>query len=249
VNPPVNPPFLLMVDGTLPLQMLLAFLPGTPHRYHMVDIYRGAKATDASIAMLDTRTIVIGDEKSVTAAIDRHGHGMPPASPILARAQELAATHDFWMIASDDLSKFQPANTGFSSPMAGQIKGVEMGVAVRDGFQFEMSLATESSAMAEQLTQLISMQLTAAQAKNPETAEVMRKLQVGTEGNRLRMSLSLTKEELEQNLRTMQATRMAAAVPPQSTGQTQAAPPKPKTPGKIRIYGLDEGVREIPLTK
>jgi hypothetical protein len=246
-SPKENPPFLLVVEGTMPIQQLLAFLPGTAHRYHMVDVYRGAKATDASIATLDARTILIGDEKSVLAAIDRRGRGAPPASATLARARQLASTHDVWMLASDDLSKFQPANTSFASPLAGQIKGVEVGLAVRDGFQFEMSLAAENDAVAAQLVQLLSEKISLAQAQNPETAEAARKLQIGTEGNRMRVSLALTKEEFEQNLRAFQATRLAAA----TASARPAAPPQPQTaapPGKIRIYGLDEGVREIQMT-
>src|SRR5713226_6164230 len=104
-----NPPFLLVVEGTLPLQQLLAFLPGTAHRYRDIDVYRGAKAGDANMAMLDARTIVLGDEKSVIAAIDRRGHTAPPASSILSRAKALASTHDIWIIAEGSLSKFQPA--------------------------------------------------------------------------------------------------------------------------------------------
>ena len=160
------------------------------------------------------------------------------------------------MIATDDLSKFQPVNAGFPGPLAGEvlakkIKGIDMGVAVRDGFQFELSLATENEAAAAQLTQLLSEKIAFVQAQSPETAEAARKLHVGTEGNRMRVSLALTKEEFEQNIRTIQAKRMAAgtasagsSAPPQA--RTPQAPPPP--PGKIRIYGLDEGVREIQMT-
>ncbi len=263
-NTKENPPFLLVVEGTMPIQQLLAFLPGTARRYHMVDVYRGAKATDASLAMLDARTILIGDEKSVLAAIDRRGHNAPPASAMLARARQLASTQDVWMLATDDLSKFQPSNTSFTSPfagqiLAGQIKGVDLGFAVRDGFQFEMSLAAESEAVAARLTQLLSEKIALAQAQSPETAEAARKLRIGTEGNRMRVSLALTKDEFEHNLRTFQATRLAAATAsarPAASSQSQpATPAQPRTaqsppaaPGKIRIYGLDEGVREIQMT-
>jgi len=255
-NTSENPPFLLVVEGTMPIQQLLAFLPGVAHRYHMVDVYRGAKATDASMAMLDSRTILIGDEKSVLAAIDRRGNNSPPASAILARARQLASTQDVWMLATDDLSKFQPANASLPGPLAGQIlagqiKGVDLGFAVRDGFQFEMSLATESEAVAAQLTQLLSEKIALAQAQSPETAETARKLHIATEGNRLRVNLALTKEELEQNVRAFQSTHQATAnasarttVPP----QIKTATSPPASPGKIRIYGLDEGVREIQMT-
>jgi hypothetical protein len=54
------------------------------------------------------------------------------------------------------------------------------------------------------------------------------------------MNVSLTKEELEQQMRTMQNSPRAFAPAP-------APEPKPNTPRTVKIYGLDDGVREIPL--
>jgi hypothetical protein len=248
-----NPPFLIALEGTLPLPQLLAFLPGTSHRYHEVDVFRGTKATDASIAMLDTRTIVMGDEKSVLTAIDRRGHSLPPASALMKRAQALASTHEFWVIAEDSLSKFQPAGAGLTNPMAAQIasqvKGIDMGLSVHDGFQFEMSLATESEAAAAQMSQLLSSQISLAmvsQANHAQAAEMAKRLHVDTEGTHMRLSFALTAEEFAQQLQTAQAALAARSSEP--AAQPVKPQPKPATPGKVRIYGLDEGVREIQLT-
>jgi hypothetical protein len=54
------------------------------------------------------------------------------------------------------------------------------------------------------------------------------------------MNVSLTKDELEQQMRTMQNSPRAFAPAP-------APEPKPNTPRTVKIYGLDDGVREIPL--
>jgi len=247
-----NPPFLLVVEGTLPLQQLLAFLPGTAHRYRDVDVYRGTKAGDANMAMLDARTIVVGDEKSVIAAIDRRGKALPPASDILKRARALASTHDFWIIVEDSLSKFQPAGASLPGPLAAQIasqiKGGEMGLAVRDGFQFELSLATESEAVAGRMAEMLGTQIAQAiqaQGNPPEASEFVNKLHIESEGDRMRVSLAMTGEEFVQQLKAAQALR-AAATP--AVTRPPAQPPKPATPGKVKIYGLDEGVREIQLT-
>ena len=250
-----NPPFLAVVEGTVPLQQLLAFLPGTSHRYHEVDVFRGAKATDASMAMLDARTIVLGDEKSVLAAIDRRGRALPPASAILKRAQAMASTHEFWVVADDSFSKFQPAGAGVANPIAQQIasqlKGFDAGISVRDGFQFEMSLSTASEAVAAQLSQLLSAQITQAmalQANNPQAAEMSKRLHVDTDGARLRLSLAMTGDELAQQMRTAQAA-LAARSAAQVNGRPGGSPqPPPGPPGKVKIYGLDDGVREIQLS-
>lgn len=250
--PRENPPFLVIVEGMLPVQQLMAFLPGSLQRYRSVDVFRGAKATDPSIAALDARTMVIGDEKSVLAAIDRRENPVPAASATLTRARELVSTHDFWMLATDDLSKFQPANTTFPSALAGEVKGIDIGMAVHDGFQFEMSMTMASETAAAQLMQLVSAQIALAQAQNPDVVEAVRKLQLGSQGNQIRASISLRKEEFEQQLRNFQAARANAGrssgaplVPP----ARPRAPQPPAQPGKIKIYGLDEGVREIPLTR
>jgi hypothetical protein len=256
-----NPPFLVVVEGSLPVEQLLAFLPGTSHRYHEVNIFRGAKATDASIAALDARTIVLGDEKSVLGAIDRRGHAPAVASPLLKRAEALASTHEVWVIAADSLSKFQPQSADGANPLASQmaskIKGVDMGLSVRDGLQFEMSLAAEDAKVAEQMSQLVSSQLSLAllaQANNPQAAEMAKRLHVDADGTSVRMSFALSAEEFAQQVKTAQATMMAraqasAAAPAQETRpQPVKMQPKPTTPGKVRIYGLDEGVKEIQLT-
>jgi hypothetical protein len=256
---PVNPPFLMTVEGSLPVQQLLAFLPGTSHRYHEIDIFHGAKATDASIAALDAHTILLGDEKSVLAAIDRRSKTLPQPSPLLKRAQELAATHDVWIIADDSLSNFQPRGTDVSNPLASrlasQIKGLDMGLSVRDGLQFDLSLAAESEAAAAQLSQMFSAQLSLAllaQANNPQAAEMAKRLHIDAEGTHVRASFMLTAEEFAQQVKAMQAAmaaRAQAAAQPAAAGrQPTPATPRPVTPGKIRIYGLDEGVKEIPLT-
>lgn len=250
-----NTPFLAVVEGRLSLQQLLAFLPSTAHRYHDVDVYRGAKATDASMAMLDARTIVLGDEKSVLAAIDRRGHALPPSSAILKRAQALAATHEFWVISDEPLSKLQPTGTGLPNAAAEQIsrqiKGLDLGLSVHDGFQFEMSLGVESEAVAAQLAQLLPVEIAAAMQKQSQlspadqalVSEMLKRLHIEPDGAHLRMSFSLTTAEFAQQMQAAQAALAARkAVTPVKPE------PKPATPGKVKIYGLDGGVREIQLS-
>jgi hypothetical protein len=118
---------------------------------------------------------------------------------------------------------------------------------LRDGFQFELSLATDSEAAALEMSQLVSMQIQAAmlaQTTRPEEAEMVRKLQIGAEGNRMRVNLALTTAELH-DLQAAQAARALATV---RTPQPPARPAKPATPGKIVIYGLEGGPREIQTT-
>ncbi len=259
--PRENPPFLVIVEGTLPVQQLLAFLPGSLQRYRTVDVFRGAKPTDPSIAMLDTRTTVLGDNKSVLAAIDRRAHTVQAESTTLARARQLASTHDFWVLATDSLSQFQPSNANLPSAFAADMKGIDAGFTFRDGMQMELSLTMTSEMAAAQLYQLVSGQIALAQTQNPDMAEAARKLRIASQGNQLRASISLSKDEVEEQLRKFQAARAGTGIavgrPPAQltrpsaprTPRLQTTNPPPPPPGKVRIYGLDEGVREIPLSK
>ena len=120
-----------------------------------------------------------------------------------------------------------------------------MGLTAREGMELELNLNIKNEQAAQQFAQLLSSQLQLAmlaQADIPGAAEVFRKLAVRAEGKQMRVHLTLTKEEVEQQLRTLQSAR--AATPGAPTAHSQI----PTKPGKVKIYGLDEGVREIQLT-
>ena len=254
-------PFLLVVEGRFPIGELQPFLKGkTPRRYRDADVYRISPPDATTFAFIkgeaDSATLLLGDETSVLAAIGRRGGALIPASALLKRAQTLAAAHDFWLITDGPFSGFQPSGTAASNPLAAQIaaqvKSLDLGLALRDGFQLELSVGAESNAVAAQLTQLFSAQIQtalAAQANQPGTAEIARKLQIAAEGNRMQLSLALTKDEFAQQLRAAQEARMQAAT--SSSPQPTLPPvrqPKPANPGQITIYGLEGGPRVIQST-
>jgi len=255
-----NAPFLLVVEGRLPVGQLQPFLKGTPRRYRDADVYRVNPTDTTTFAFIkgeaNSSTLLLGDEKSVLAAIGRRGGALVPASALLKRAQTLAATHDFWLLAEGPLTGFQPSGTAPSNPLAAQlaaqVKGMDMGLALRDGFQLELSIATESEAFAAQMTQLVSTQIqTALSAPNnpPETAELANKLHIAAEGNRMQLSLALTKDEFVEQMRAAESARMQAGMT--SSSQPTPSPvrqPKPANPGKITIYGLEGGPRVIQTT-
>jgi hypothetical protein len=253
-------PFLLVVEGRFPMGQLQPFLKGTPRRYRDADVYRLNPTDVTTVAFIkgeaDSSTLLLGDETSVLAAIVRRGAALAPASALLRRAQTLAGTHDFWLIADGPLTGFQPTSAAASNPLAAQIaaqvKGIDMGLALHDGFQLELSVAAESDAVAAQMTQLLSTQIQMAllaQPNRPETAEIANKLHISAEGNRMQLSLALTKDELAKQVLAAQAARTQAS----TTSPAQPAPPpvrqpKPSNPGQITIYGLEGGPRVIPTT-
>jgi len=255
-NSKTTAPFLLAVEGKFPLEALRAFQQSAPRRYRTADLYRTTKTDTTTLAVMDG-LLLLGDEKSVVAALDRRGRALPPASKLLARAKALAATNDVWIIADESLSKFQPAKADWNplaAPFASQIKGIDFGLAAHEGFQFELSLATESEAAASQIAQLFAMQLQmelAAKADTPEVANMAQKLKIDSLGNRMRVSLALPKEEFAALLQAAQSAEVARAQATATAPQTPPAaarPAKPANPGKITIYGLDGGPRVIETT-
>ncbi len=255
-----NPPFVLVVQGRFPMDELKPFLKGTSRRYRDADVYRMSQTDATTFAFIkgegDSSTLLLGDEKSVLAAIGRRGGAPIPESALLKRAQTLASAHDFWLIAEGPLSGFKPTGPGTNNPLASQIaaqiKGLNMGLALRDGFQLELSVDAESHAVAAEMTQLLSTQIQLAmlaQANNPQTAEISNKLHISAEGNRMQLSLALTKDEFEQQLRAAQAERAQAVTSsPSEPSQPAGRPAKTSNPGHIVIYGLDEGPRVIQTT-
>ena len=247
-------PFVLVVEGRFPSGELQPFLKGTPRRVRDADVYRLNPTDVTTVAFIkgeaDSSTVLLGDEKSVLAAIGRRGGALVPPSALLRRAQTLAATHDFWLIAD---GPFQPTGAAASNPlaskMAAQVKGMDVGLALRDGFQLEVGVAAENDAVAAQMTQILSTQIQMAllaQAKRPEMAEIANKLHISAEGNRMLLSLALTKDEFAKQLLAAQTARMQAG----TASPAQPAPPpvRPAKPAQITIYGLEGGPRVIQTT-
>jgi hypothetical protein len=251
-------PFLLAVEGRFPIGELQPFLKGkTARRYRDADVYRLNPTDVTTFAFIkgeaDSSTLLLGDEKSILGAIDRRGGALVPASALLRRGQALAATHDFWLISDGPLTGFEPTAAAPSNPLAAQlaaqVKSLDMGLALRNGFQLEVGVATETEAVASQMTQLLSTQIQTAflaQANRPETAEIANKLHISAEGNRMQLSLALTKDELVKQLVAAQAAGMQAGrTSPSRPTPPPVRPPKPSNPGQITIYGLEGGPRVI----
>ena len=258
-----NATFVLVISGTFPDEHLRPLLKGPHPSYKGINVYRGTGANSGSMAILDEHTVLIGDDKSLYRAIDRKTTGVKAQGPMIARARELAASNDIWLVARDPSGALQKA-TGPGAAFAAEIEGLDVGVAVREGFNLDFTLATKTEAGAEALAQLLAAQMqTAVNAKldGQKAQEFWRKVKMGAVGKSLQVQIAMTKEELQENIRLAQQERTEKA--PQSSGISTvaawdgpAAAPKPVAnvqpagppkPRSIKIYGLDDGVREIKL--
>ena len=252
-NAQKNPPFLAVVQGRVQTSLLgFVTMTGAPQRYGATNIYQSPGTTPTSLAFLSQDILLLGDPASVRAAIDRQNGTTSALAPaLLARANQMAATHDIWFAALD-LASFA-GGTGMASGPASEINGLEIGLGLRGGMQFDLNLNTKTEASARQFSSLLAMGMAASGSKSgdPQTAELLNKLRVTTEGTRLSIGLSLTEPEIEQYMRYAQQQRNLARRTngAQVTNQPSATPAPPAKPGKIRIVGLDEGDREIEVRR
>ncbi len=264
-------PFVLVISGTFPDEHLRPLLKGAHPSYKGINVYRGTGANATSIAILDEHTILLGDEKSIYRAIDRKTTGVKAQGPLLARARELASSNEIWIVARDSSGALQKG-TGPAAMFASEVEGLDLGLAVRDGFNMDISLATKTEAGAEALAQLFATQMqSAVNAKldGQKAQDFWSKVKMGADGKRIQVQIAMTKEELRENIRLAQEQRapqtsgkpsVAAWVMPGNGSAaltvggpkpvTKAQPPapaKPPAPRVVKIYGLDDGVREIQL--
>lgn len=247
-----NPPFLIVLKGTFPDEHLRPLLAGKHPSYKAVNIYGASGAGSGNLAVLDEHTVIFGDEKSIHFAIDRKGTAVAHAlSPAFVRAQELAASNDVWVVAKDTASSLQQA--AGANPFASEVDGLEIGMRLREGLGLDVNLATKSEAAAGMLAQMLTSEIESAVAKkadDPQVAELVHKLHVGSQGNLMTVHLALTQEEMQRSIELTRAARMnAGKTRTEGVSTASAAPPpaQPAGPRKVRIYGLDEGVREITL--
>jgi hypothetical protein len=214
-----NPPFLMVLTGHFSAELQLR-----------------AKEAKSGLTVLDEETILMGDATSIKGAIARHERNTKSSNALLARAAALAPNRDFWLVATAPPVDFQAAGIK-ARELAAYIKGIDVGISVHDGLDFELSFASKSPEAAQEIAQYIGEQMKTAMAGKSQDAvsdEIARKVQVSSEGTQARVTFVVSKEELEREMRKLKESRAAAAL--------QEA--KPQT---IKIVGLDEGVKEIPL--
>ena len=176
-----SPAFVLVITGTFPDEHLRPLLKGAHPSYKGINVYRGTGADPTSVAVLDEHTILMGDDKSIYRAIDRKTTGVKAQGPLLARARELAGANEIWIVARDSSGALQKA-TGPAAMFASEIEGLDLGLAVRDGFNMDISLATKSEAGAEALAQLLATQMQSAGQRQAGWAESTGFLAQGEDG-------------------------------------------------------------------
>jgi hypothetical protein len=221
--------------------------------YRGVDMWFATEKGALSIARFNDQLAMIGDPKTLQAAVDRSMSDSKNYSPLLARAAQFAQK-DLWVVASqlpDDLAnRFVPLDT--------EAKSFAGSVAVRSGLEVEAVLSAASdqqaTASAEKLRQSI-----------PTLPAIARGLQVTVEDDAIYLNLSASRDQIIASLRGpdpvpapvetirietpkgVEHVTIEKPVPLPEKPVEKAVEKLREKPQVIRITGLDDGPREIVL--
>jgi hypothetical protein len=189
---------------------------------------------------------LFGDDDSLRGAIDRSQRTNFSPSPLLARAAAFAPGNDLWLLATAPPSMFppsgfQPAGVNLQT-MASGIRGIEAGVAFRDGLKMAISLSTKDAESASKAVRLITANLQSSMEGKmdaQQAAEFLRKMDITAQGNQIRVKLAMSQGELD---RAVALARKMNAANPTLAPRPQWQRPEP---GTIKVYGMTDGVREF----
>jgi hypothetical protein len=229
-----SPSMLAILSGSFPVEALRkqALAKGLkPGNYRGIEMFLAPGGDTLSLAQLTEQVLLLGSKKTLERAIDRSlAETGRRYSPLLARAARLAPDYDLWVVASqlpDELaSQFVPLEI--------EAGGFDGGVSLRGGLQMGASLDAgspeRSAAVAENLRRMI-----------PSWPAIARATEVKADAASVLLTLEVTSDQLAAALKPPAAPQPAAI----ETKKTEEPPPQ--GPQVIRIFGLDDGPREIVL--
>ena len=244
-----NSPVLIVLTGHFSAAHTRSLLHGVHRTYNGVQIYASSPGgANSEVALLNESTLLFGDSDSLRGSIDRSQRPNLSPSPLLARAAALAPGNDIWFLATAPPSMFppagfQPAGVNLQS-VASEIRGIEAGVAFREGLKLAISLSTKDAASANKLVRLITAKLHSSlegKMDAQQAEEFLRKMDITAEANQIRVKFTMSQAEMDRAVALAQKMNSAR---PKLTLSNQ--PQRPEL-GTIKVYGMPEGVREIPV--
>ena len=196
---------------------------------------------------IDVNTLLLGEGQSLEDAVARLSK---PATGLQARALDRSkalADHDLWLAGT------LPELPNMTIPMLDTLRGLALGISLQNDLRLEVALDMDTAKKAEDLVSLVRV----SQKQQPGLGAA---LQSEVDGSTARFRMMLpgdqviqaVKQGMDQSggakspLAGLLGTSFGSSALPtfKSSAPEPAAQPKPKQ-GTIKIYGLDEGTREI----
>jgi hypothetical protein len=187
------------------------------------------------VRRIDASTLLMGEGQSLEDAVARLSK---PATGLQARAllnSKDLANNDLWIAGT------LPA-LPMTIPVLDSLRGIALGISAQSDLRVEIALETASPKVAEDLVSSARR----SQAQQPGLGAA---LQSEVDGSTARFRFAMEGDQVIQAVQQGMANGIAQSPLAAFLGQPAvtpgpAAPPKPKR-DTIRIYGLDDGPREI----
>lgn len=181
-----------------------------------VQTYKGVSVIDInkqeSVAFPDSTLAISGAASDVRAAIDRRTAPTAMSSAMALQVNQLSTAEDAWFISTVPISQFKPQGAaGGPNPLAMYEKLQQVNGGVKFGANVVVSL--QLVAATNQDASLMAMGLMAARGilsgnSNPQlaqAAEILKGLNVTTDGPVTKISWSMPEAQIEQMIQTAQA--------------------------------------------
>jgi hypothetical protein len=211
-----------------------------PATYQGVSLWISPGKSDLSVALLSDQLMLAGSRTTLNAAIDRSLAERRHYSPLLSRAARYSQT-DLWVVAN----RLPDPLASIFIPIDGQTGGFEGYITINGGLTLEASLDADSEENAEKVAEGVRQSTGSLPA-------FARGLKVRVDARNVFLSLEVDQAEFAADLRGSPARAPQIAMPVAATVAPPTlpiVPPLPQLAGPqvIRIFGLDEGPREIVL--
>jgi hypothetical protein len=231
----------VLVRGTFDAARFAKLAAGagaTATDYHGVQIYAkgGEQEGQAALALMDPSLLVAGDEVSVRAFVDRHGATGGLSEAVAAKASQMAAANDVWIVMHTSPATFAPP--GAAPPQAAallqSIEQAAIGLKLGSDIVLTADATTQTPESAQNLVAALGlvsgMAASAEKGSNPAAA-FLQKLKLGAEGNTVKLSLAVPEAEAAAAIRdaiakmTQPAPKPAADSKPGDANSEEEPPP------------------------
>jgi hypothetical protein len=238
---------LVQVSGSFDSQLIAGFFPSTG---------------TAKVKVVGPHTILIGEGDSFAKAAERMASGAP------VRGDELEQ-NDVWLSVSSDFIAKQagasglPVSTTQANPLLGLL-AFSLGLNLGEAPEINLLVTAKDKAAAGEMLKTLEAGVGQAGQINPLAGAAAKAMSMKQDGSRIRVHYVVPPELMGMVQQLAQEQATSGALPQQlapllgmlgmggpasaakpAAGATAPAP-APKNDGKIKIYGLDDGTKEIP---
>jgi hypothetical protein len=177
-----------------------------------------------ALAFIGSSIAVAGDADSVKAALDRANGSNAIDSSLATRIQTLSTTEDIWAVSTESLAALLPRNGAatqgagaqaleFAKSIQSSSGGVKFGSTIDITGQAIADTAQNAEALANVIRMVASLvEMNGSQnANTAPLADLLKTLNVTTDGNTVNLKASLAESQVEDVIRKASASKPAAA--------------------------------------